>query len=70
MFLFLTVKSPKSIAFPSVDIVMNSIIFDFEPGLPPAKIPLVELPPPLIPFLASVKSPKSTIFPSCEIVTY
>ena len=39
-----SVKSPKSAAFPRVDIVINDMLLIFEPVLPPAAIPRVDDP--------------------------
>ena len=56
----LTVKSPKSAAFPVVAIVTNEIMFVL-PGerAPPANRPLVELQAPAADDILPVKSPKS-----------
>ena len=64
------VKSPKSVAFPVVAIVIKSIEFEIAVGEPlPANKPRVELEH--LPSLAltDVKSPKSVAFPSVEVVT-
>ena len=61
------VKSPKSAASPSVEIVTKSIIL-FE-GFLPANIPLVCDAQPASSVLASDKSPNSTEFHVAAIVT-
>ena len=61
-------KSPKSVAFPLVAIVMKSIIFVLL-GVDPKNIPLVLLPFEPIPHPATVLSPKSCALPSVAMVT-
>ena len=65
-----TVKSPKSAAFPNVDIVIKSITFCLVAGCtnPPAKIPRVDEENPGAYSLPTVKSPKSLASPVDAIV--
>ena len=69
-----TLKSPKSVAFPVDEIVMNSITFmNVVAGVgvnPPPKTPLVELEQALNEDLATLKSPKSCEFPVELMVMY
>ena len=64
------VISPKSVVFPVVAIVINSMIFCLVPGETDkfANIPLVELEvPPDAPYAATLNSPKGTAFPPVAI---
>ena len=69
------VRSPKSCPFPSVAIVINSIVFVLlatGPGAaPPITIPRIALDEaPELGVLVPIKSPKSDAFPVVEIVIY
>ena len=61
------VRSPKSAAFPNVDIVIKSIEFIIGPA-EPANIPLVDEEQLEVLSLTRVKSPKSCAFPVDAIV--
>ena len=61
------VKSPKSVALPSLSIVTYWIIFT--PLLPPAQTPLVDEASAASEDLAAVRLPKSVAFPRVEITT-
>ena len=62
-------KSPKSAAFPSVDIVTNSILLEYAGAVPP-KTPLVYDARQDNAYLATAKSPTSTELPVESIVMY
>ena len=71
----ITVKSPKSCAFPVDAIVIKSMVFVLFPdpldcGWPPPNVPPIRLVLPERFLLATVKSPKSVAFHSAVIVTY
>ena len=65
------VKSPKSVAFPTVAIVTYSIIFEFAAGsfFPPPTIALVVEFTAVKYSLSSLKFPKSAAFPVVAIST-
>jgi hypothetical protein len=63
-----TVKSPKSTAFPIVNIVTYAIVFVYDGEVPPLKTPRVLEEHPELEAVAVNKSPKSCAFPRVAIV--
>ena len=66
---FASIKSPKSCELPSVDSVINSMVFTTLGVCPPAMRPLTGDDKPEAFLLSVVKSPKSAASPSVDIVT-